>query len=33
MGRMKHGVTGSGLCGAGQCCYEITSVLHICGLT
>jgi len=33
MRRLKDGVTGSGLRGAGRCGYEITSVLHICGLT
>jgi hypothetical protein len=33
MRRLKDGVTGSGLRGAGRCCYEINSVLHICGLT
>jgi hypothetical protein len=33
MGRLKHWVTGSGLRGAGRCGYEITSVLHVCGLT
>jgi hypothetical protein len=33
MGCLKDGVTGSGLRGAGRCAYEITSVLHICGLT